>query len=309
MKNFKRVLAMTTAAVMAVTAFAGCSSNSANSGNVGGSTNVAEGEKTIVIGGSGPLTGDAAQYGVGVKNAIQLAVNEVNAAGGVNGNKLKLVFEDDEADSGDKAVNAYNTLKDQGMQIFLGTVTTASCLAVVDKSKQDNIFQFTPSASAQDVIANDNCFQICFTDPNQGKASADYIADKDSVLLYEVDKNNKETVRKAKTDPIINMPIVVLINEYSASASEIMTGALKDNEKATIIGTITYGKGVIQTIHTLADGSGLKITTNEYYTPKYYKINKVGIEPNIKVDVPEEYKNKTTIPEEKDTQLQAANTA
>ena len=177
MKNFKRVLAMTTAAVMAVTAFAGCSSNSANSGNVGGSTNVAEGEKTIVIGGSGPLTGDAAQYGVGVKNAIQLAVNEVNAAGGVNGNKLKLVFEDDEADSGDKAVNAYNTLKDQGMQIFLGTVTTGSCLAVVDKSKQDNIFQFTPSASAQDVIANDNCFQICFTDPNQGKASADCIAD------------------------------------------------------------------------------------------------------------------------------------
>ena len=177
MKNFKRVLAMTTAAVMAVTAFAGCSSNSANSGNVGGSTNVAEGEKTSVIGGSGPLTGDAAKYGVGVKNAIQLAVNEVNAAGGVNGNKLKLVFEDDEADSGDKAVNAYNTLKDQGMQIFLGTVTTGSCLAVVDKSKQDNIFQFTPSASAQDVIANDNCFQICFTDPNQGKASADYIAD------------------------------------------------------------------------------------------------------------------------------------
>ena len=177
MKNFKRVLAMTTAAVMAVTSFAGCSSNNANSGNVGGSTNVAEGEKTIVIGGSGPLTGDAAQYGVGVKNAIQLAVDEVNAAGGVNGNKLKLVFEDDEADSGDKAVNAYNTLKDQGMQILLGTVTTGSCLAVVDKSKQDNIFQFTPSASAQDVIANDNCFQICFTDPNQGKASADYIAD------------------------------------------------------------------------------------------------------------------------------------
>ena len=138
MKNFKRVLAMATAATMAVTAFAGCSSNNANSGNVGGSTNVAEGE-------NGPLTGDAAQYGVGVKNAIQLAVNEVNAAGGVNGNKLKLVFEDDEADSGDKAVNAYNTLKDQGMQIFLGTVTTGSCLAVVDKSKQDNIFQFTPS--------------------------------------------------------------------------------------------------------------------------------------------------------------------
>ena len=132
------------------------------------------------------------------------------------------------------------------------------------------------------------------------------ITDKGDTLLITKDKNENEKITKNDKDPIINMPIVVLINEYSASASEIMTGALKDNEKATIIGTITYGKGVIQTIHTLADGSGLKITTNEYYTPKYYKINKVGIEPNIKVDVPEEYKNKTTIPEEKDTQLQKA---
>ena len=132
------------------------------------------------------------------------------------------------------------------------------------------------------------------------------ITDKGDTLLITKDKNENEKITKNDKDPIINMPIVVLTNEYSASASEIMTGALKDNEKATIIGTITYGKGVIQTIHTLADGSGLKITTNEYYTPKYYKINKVGIEPNIKVDVPEEYKNKTTIPEEKDTQLQKA---
>lgn len=132
------------------------------------------------------------------------------------------------------------------------------------------------------------------------------ITDKGDTLLITKDKNENEKITKNDKDSIINMPIVVLTNEYSASASEIMTGALKDNEKATIIGTITYGKGVIQTIHTLADGSGLKITTNEYYTPKYYKINKVGIEPNIKVDVPEEYKNKTTIPEEKDTQLQKA---
>lgn len=174
MKSLKRILAMSAAVAVAVSCFAGCSSNAATSGesDANGTTG-----KTIVIGGSGPLTGSAAQYGVGVKNAIELAVNEINAAGGVNGNTLKLVFEDDEADPGDKAVNAYNTLKDQGMQIFLGTVTTGSCLAVIDKSKADNIFQFTPSASAQDVIANDNCFQICFTDPNQGKASADYIAD------------------------------------------------------------------------------------------------------------------------------------
>ncbi len=173
MKSLKRILAMSAAAAIAVSCFAGCSSNAATNGE--GDANGTG--KTIVIGGSGPLTGSAAQYGVGVKNAIELAVKEINAAGGVNGNTLKLVFQDDEADPGDKAVNAYNKLKDQGMQIFLGTVTTGSCLAVIDKSKADNIFQFTPSASAQDVIANDNCFQICFTDPNQGKASADYIAD------------------------------------------------------------------------------------------------------------------------------------
>ena len=107
-------------------------------------------------------------------------------------------------------------------------------------------------------------------------------------------------------NPIIEMPIVVLTNSYSASASEILTGALKDNEKATIVGTTTYGKGVIQTIHQLTDGSGLKITTNEYYTPNYNKINKIGIEPNIEVELPKEYENALVIPKDKDTQLQKA---
>ncbi|MBE6845862.1 MAG: amino acid ABC transporter substrate-binding protein [Ruminococcus sp.] len=163
MKKAKRIISLVLAAVLSVASFAGCAS----------------GEKStnIVIGGSGPLTGSAAQYGIAVKNAAQLAVNEINDAGGVNGTKFELHFEDDEADPGDKAVNAYNALKDKGMQVFLGTVTTGSCLAVIEKSNADRIFQFTPSASAADVIKNDNCFQICFTDPNQGKASADYIAE------------------------------------------------------------------------------------------------------------------------------------
>ena len=163
MKKAKRIISLALAAVLSVASLAGCAS----------------GEKStnIVIGGSGPLTGSAAQYGIAVKNAAQLAVNEINDAGGVNGTKFELHFEDDEADPGDKAVNAYNALKDKGMQVFLGTVTTGSCLAVIEKSYSDRIFQFTPSASAADVIKNDNCFQICFTDPNQGKASADYIAE------------------------------------------------------------------------------------------------------------------------------------
>ena len=163
MKSIKKILALTVAAALSVSCFAGCGKK-------------AKGD-TIVIGSSGPLTGDNAQYGVAVKNAAELAVKKVNDDGGINGIKLSLVFEDDEADPGDKAVNAYNALKDNGMQVMMGTVTTGSCLAVIEKTKQDGIFQMTPSASAQDVIKNDNCFQVCFTDPNQGKGSADYIAD------------------------------------------------------------------------------------------------------------------------------------
>ncbi len=167
MKNLKKVLAVLVALTLVVTCFAACGGNEKPNNEA----------KEIVIGVSGPLTGSAAQYGTAVVNAAKLAVDEINAAGGVNGTTLKLVSADDEADSGDKAVSAYNSLKDQGMQIFLGTVTSGSCLAVIDKTKADNMFQLTPSASADDVIANDNCFQICFTDSNQGTGSAQYIAE------------------------------------------------------------------------------------------------------------------------------------
>ena len=104
---------------------------------------------------------------------------------------------------------------------------------------------------------------------------ADYILDKDKVILYEVDKNQNEKIEKTKTDPIINMPIVVLTNKNTASSSEILAGALKDYGKAKIVGTKTYGKGVIQQVMTLQDGSGLKITAEEYLTPNRTKINKV----------------------------------
>lgn len=129
------------------------------------------------------------------------------------------------------------------------------------------------------------------------------ICEKDSTLLIETDKNGKEEIIKSEENPIINMPIVVLVNEYSASASEIFAGALKDNNKATIIGTKTYGKGVIQTLIRLSDGSGLKMTTEEYCTPNRDKINKIGIEPNIVVELPEDIEELT---QENDTQLKRA---
>lgn len=136
---------------------------------------------------------------------------------------------------------------------------------------------------------------------------ADFIIEKDATLLITTDKNGKEEISKSKENSIINnIPIVVLTNGSSASASEILAGALKDNKKATVVGEKTYGKGVIQELLTLTDGSGLKITTNEYYTPNRNKINKVGITPDIEVKLDESVKDNLVIEEEKDNQLQKA---
>lgn len=141
---------------------------------------------------------------------------------------------------------------------------------------------------------------------DQALQIADYVADKDSVLLYEVDKNNKETVKKAKTDQIINMPIMILTNENTASASEILAGALKDLGKAKTVGTTTYGKGVIQQILKLSDGSGLKVTIEEYQTPNRNKIHKIGIAPDEEVKLPDSVTNVLNVTESEDTQLQKA---
>ena len=135
---------------------------------------------------------------------------------------------------------------------------------------------------------------------------AGYIADKDSVLLYEVDKDNNEKVEKNDDNPIINMPVIILTNENTASSSEILAGALKDLGKAKIVGTTTYGKGVIQQILTLPDGSGLKITTEKYLTPNRTEINEVGIEPDETVELPESVESIFNVERSQDTQLQKA---
>lgn len=141
---------------------------------------------------------------------------------------------------------------------------------------------------------------------DQALEIADFVSDKDSILLYEVDKNNKETVKKSKAEPIINMPIIILTNENTASASEILAGALKDLGKARIVGTTTYGKGVIQQILSLSDGSGLKITIEEYQTPNRNKIHEIGIEPDVVVELPEEVDSVIKLKESDDIQLQRA---
>ena len=135
---------------------------------------------------------------------------------------------------------------------------------------------------------------------------ADYVVNKGEVLLYEVDKNNNEKVKKSEKDPIINMPIIILTNKNTASSSEILAGALKDLGKAKTVGETTYGKGVIQQVLTLPDGSGLKITSEKYLTPNKTEINKIGIKPDEEVALPDTVKNILLVEESEDSQLQKA---
>ena len=147
----------------------------------------------IKIGGTGPLTGGAAIYGMAVKNAAEIAVEEINAKGGI---QFELRFEDDTHDA-EKAVNAYNTLKDWGMQISTGSVTSKPCEATSAETYADRIFALTPSASSvATVTGKDNQFQMCFTDPNQGSASAQYIADKSLASKVAVIWKNDDVYSK-----------------------------------------------------------------------------------------------------------------
>lgn len=141
---------------------------------------------------------------------------------------------------------------------------------------------------------------------NEATDIADMLLDKGQTIISTVDKDNKTEVTYSKKDPTFTMPVVVLANENSASASEILSCSLQDNGRAKIIGTKTYGKGIIQTLLSLTDGSGLKITTEEYYTPKGTTIHKVGITPDEEVELPETVKSIYSVTKDEDTQLKKA---
>ena len=174
----KKIIALVLAAVMAVLSLAAC----------GSASDKDSGKEAIKIGGIGPLTGGAAIYGSAAKNGAQIAVDEVNALGGL---QFDLRYEDDVHDP-EKSGTAYNTLKDWGMQISLGSVTSKPAVATSAEAANDHIFYLTPSASSTDVIGGvanpltgtveierkDCVFQMCFVDPNQGSASAEYISEK-----------------------------------------------------------------------------------------------------------------------------------
>ena len=135
---------------------------------------------------------------------------------------------------------------------------------------------------------------------------ADTMVEKGKALLITENKEKKEKVDKSRQNPIINIPVVLLINENTASASEILAGALRDDCNIRIVGKNSYGKGVIQSVFSFTDGTGLKVTTEEYFTPNKNVINKVGIKPDIEVDQDEKWKGYVNIPFEYDLQLQKA---
>ena len=158
-KTAMKVLALVMCALLAATAFVGCGANKAD---------------TYVIGVSGPLTGAAAVYGVAVKNSAQMAVDEINAAGGLDGVMFTLEAFDDQHDATKVATN-YAAMVDKGMVVSLGTVTSAPCLEFAKLSAEDNVFFLTPSASADAVVEGDNAYQMCFADANQGSVAANYV--------------------------------------------------------------------------------------------------------------------------------------
>lgn len=162
MKTTKFV-AFALAVVMCLGLFAGCGGNDYTANNT-----------EFVIGVSGPLTGDAAIYGTAVANSAQMAVDEINAAGGLNGVKFKLIAMDDKHDATLVSGN-YSKMLEQGMQVSLGTVTTAPGMEFKNLAKDDNVFFLTPSASGDKIPEFDNGYQMCFADGNQGAVAADFV--------------------------------------------------------------------------------------------------------------------------------------
>ncbi len=190
--KLRKLVALAAVMAMTMALMAGCGgSGSSDSGD-------ADGAGVLKIGGIGPSTGPAALYGLAVKNGGELAVKEINEAN-PDGLQLEWMWQDDEHDA-EKSVNAYNKLVDDGMQVLVGSVTTTPCTAVAAEAFENRTFALTPSASGPAVTEdNDNVFQLCFSDPNQGIASADYIkehfADKTVGIIYNNADNYSSGIR------------------------------------------------------------------------------------------------------------------
>ncbi len=194
MKNFKKVVGAVMAAAMVATCFAGCGSKGSDG-------------DTYFIGATGPLTGSASAYGISVQNGAQLAVDEINAAGGLNGAKFKFEMLDDKATAEDASAG-YDQLFDKGMQISLGSVTSGSCEAFASKAAKDDLFFMTPSASAANIIADrPTAFRVCFGDPDQGVLAAEELVKNYNNIgvIYDSSDDYSSGIYKAFTEEMAKL--------------------------------------------------------------------------------------------------------
>ena len=222
----KKYLAFAMALAMVAACFAGCGNSSSTASTTAAATTAAAGETaaaaegtgTVKIGMSGPLTGGASAYGLAVKAGMEVAVEEINAKGGL---QIEFNAQDDEAD-GEKAVSAYNVLKDWGMQVMAGQVTTGSALAVAPETVTDNMFNLTPSASAESLaLTGPNVFQMCFTDPNQGASAAELVSTKFAGskvgIIYDSSDDYSSGLYKGFSDKAAELGVeVVATTSYTA---------------------------------------------------------------------------------------------
>ncbi|MDY5021126.1 MAG: ABC transporter substrate-binding protein [Blautia sp.] len=256
MKNWKKALGAAVAAAMAVTAVMPVSV-------------FAEGE-TFKIGGIGPISGGAAVYGQAVKNAAEIAVEEINEAGGIGGAQIEFNFQDDEHDA-EKSVNAYKTLKDWGMQILMGTVTSTPCIAVSQVAAEDNLFLLTPSGSAVESIAPENAFRVCFSDPNQGSASAAYIGENGLAEKVAVIYNSSDVYSTGIYETFAaeaeNQPFeIVAVKEFTEDTKNdlsVQIQTAKDAEADLVFLPIYYTEASM--ILAQANGMG--------YAPKFFGVD------------------------------------
>lgn len=253
----KKVMALVLAIIMCACLLVGC-----------GKQEVSPGSAAIKIGGTGPLTGGAAIYGMAAKQGAEIAVEEINALGGI---QFELRYEDDAHDA-EKAVNAYNILKDWGMQISLGSVTSTPGVATSALNFEDRIFALTPSASSTSVIeGKDNVFQMCFTDPNQGSASAQYISEnklgEKIAVIYKNDDVYSlglyETF-KAKADELgLNIVSATTFTSDSQNDFSVQIADAKKNEADLIFLPMYYeAASLILSQAAAAD-----------YAPKYFGVD------------------------------------
>ncbi len=235
----KKIIALMLALIMCMCLMVSCGSNESDG----------EGEAAVLkIGAVGPLTGEAAIYGNAVKNGAMIAVEEINAKGGIGGRKIEFKFEDDVSDA-ETSVNAYNSLIDWGMQILVGPVTTGPAISVSTELYNDRVFGLTPSASSTDVTADkDNMFQLCFTDPNQGTGSATYIAanmaGKKIAVIYRNDDAYSQGIRDTFVAEAANKNLEIVyegtFNKDTATDFSVQLTAAKDKGADLIFLPIYY---------------------------------------------------------------------